>query len=170
MILWLLLASAISVSAESARREPPELPEDIGPAVLDVSSYPQEQQRTYEEVLLPVYKNLRGGPARVLNSPVVEIDPAGEEAERKAHPTLYAESILLAPSRDGWRMEVIRIKTKPPCCGACPILSKEDAQRLWRFLVYDSLRRKTGPAAESWAAHRKELVRRFAASNQEKNP
>lgn len=142
MISGLLLAAALAVRAEPALKGPPKLPEDLGPAVIDVSSYPPEQQRAYRELFLPVYSFLEGGPARAINSPLIELD--------------------------AWRKEVLRIKLRPPCCGACPILSREDANRLWTFLVYDSGRRKTGPAAAAWAAHRRELIRRFAAVKEEK--
>lgn len=128
----LLLLAAAAAAAEPA---PAELPEDLGPAAIDVSSYPPEHQETYRKVFLPVYGFLRGGPARALNSPLVE---AGD-----------------------WRREVMRVKSRPPCCGACPILSMADAKRLWEFLVYDSIRRKTGANAAAWAAHRRALIERF---------
>lgn len=116
----------------------PELPEDLGPAAIDVSSYPDEHRKTYAEIFLPVFGFLPGGPARVLNSP------------------------LVAP--DLWRREVMRVRNRPPCCGACPLLSREEARALWRFLAYDSLRRKTGANAAAWAEHRRRLIERFDAA------
>lgn len=168
MIRGLLLAAALALRAEPALKGPPKLPEDLGPAVIDVSSYPPDQQRAYREVFLRVYPFLEGGPARALNSPLLEIDPAAEGVERRAHPEAYADPSLIAPSRDGWRKEVLRVKLRPPCCGACPILSREDANRLWTFLVYDSIQRKTGAAAGAWFAHRRDLLRRFAAGKEMK--
>jgi hypothetical protein len=168
VIAGLIVVAALAVHADPALKGPPERPEDIGPAVIDVSDYPPEQQRVYRDVFLPVYTILKGGPARAINSPLLEIDPAGEQAERRAHPDMYADAAVVSPTRDGWRQEVVRVKTRPPCCGACPVLSREDSQALWKFFVYDSIRRKTGPAAAEWAAHRRELIRRFAA--QEKQP
>ncbi|MBI2385480.1 MAG: hypothetical protein HYV14_05630 [Elusimicrobia bacterium] len=162
MIPGLLLAAALAVRAEPAPQAS-KLPEDLGPATIDVSSYPPEQRRVYKEVFLRVYGFLDGGPARAINSPLLEIDPAGEAAERRAHPGEYSDASLVAPSRDGWRREVLRVKLRPPCCGACPVLSGEEARQLWNFLVYDSVRRKTGPAAAAWFSSRRELIRRFAA-------
>lgn len=167
----LLLAAALAARGAETAHPRPEQPADMGPAVIDVSDYPAEQQRVYRDIFLPVYAVLKGGPARAINSPLVEIDPAGEEAERRAHPAVYSRPGIVEPTRDGWRSEVVRIKTRPPCCGACPLLSKEDAQALWRFLVYDSLRRKTGPATERWAGERGQLLERFdEAVKQETRP
>lgn len=163
MTLGLLLAAALAVRAEPALKASPKLPEDLGPSTIEVSGYPPEQRRVYKEVFLRVYGFLEGGPARAISSPLLEIDPAGEAAERRAHPEAYADASLIAPSRDAWRKEVLRIKTRPPCCGACPVLSREEARQLWTFLVYDSVHRKTGPAAAAWFASRRELIRRFAA-------
>lgn len=52
-------------------------PEDLGPAEIDVSSYPGEHQRTYREIFIPVFSFL-GDAARAVNSPLIEMDPAFE--------------------------------------------------------------------------------------------
>lgn len=149
---------------------PPEFVEDLGPAEIDVSYYPPEQQRVYQEIFLPVYGVIRGGPARVINSPLIEIDAAGEDAERRAHPAIAADPGLVIYTRGGWRVEVLHLKNRPRCCGACPVLTRADAEALRRFLVYDSLRRKTGVATGPWADRRRELIRRFAEIRSEKKP
>ena len=165
-LLVVVLAAAAWAGPRKALR--PELPEDLGPAAIDVSAYPPEQQDVYKKIFLPAYAELRGGPARALNSPLIEIDAAGEAAERRAHPAIAADPSLALYTRGGWRGEVLRIKNRPPCCGACPRLTRADAEKLWKFLAYDSLRRKTGAAAEGWAAQRRELIRRFADFQKEK--
>lgn len=167
-IALMLLAAAAWANPRPAL--PPELPEDLGPAVIDVSGYPPEQQEVYRKIFVPAYSVLRGGTARAINSPLIEIDAAGEDAERRAHPALAADPNLALYTRRGWRGEVLRVKNRPPCCGACPRLTRAEAEKLWKFLVYDSLRRKTGSAAEGWAAHRRELIRRFAEMQKEKIP
>ena len=169
-LLALAALLPLAAAASPAPKGPPEFPEDLGPAAIDVSGYPAEQQRVYQKILLPVYAVLRGGAARALNSPLIEIDAAGEEAERRAHPDIAADPQLARYTRDGWRTEVLHVKNRPPCCGACPILARADAEALRRFFVYDSLRRKTGAAAEAWAAQRRELIRRFAEFQKEKKP
>jgi hypothetical protein len=167
-----LLFGLLAAAAWAAPRPPapPELPEDLGSAAIDVSSYPPEMQRVYQKLFLPIYAEQRGGAARALNSPLVEIDPAGEEAERRAHPAIAADPRLVTFTRGGWRAEVLRMKNRPPCCGACPVLTRADAEALRNFFVYDSLRRKTGAAAEAWAAQRRELIRRFDEVQKEKKP
>lgn len=160
----------LAAAAAPAPKGPPEVLEDLGPAEIDVSSYPPEQRRAYQDIFLPVYAVLRGGPARALNSPLIEIDAAGEDAERRARPAIAGDTQLVTYTRGGWRSEVLHLKNRPRCCGACPILTRADAEALRHFLVYDSLRRKTGGAAESWAAHRRELIRRFAGIQMEKRP
>lgn len=64
---------------------------------------------------------------------------------------------MARPSRDAWKRRVEDIRRRPPCCGACPVLTRQDARALWRFLVYDSLARKTGSRARS----RRALLERF---------
>lgn len=160
----------LAAAAVPSPKGPPELPEDLGPETIDVSAYPSEQRRVYQDIFLPVFAFIRGGPARALNSPLIEIDVAGEDAERRAHPAIAANPALASYTRGGWRSEVLRVKNRPRCCGACPVLTRADAEALRHFLVYDSLRRKTGAAAESWAAQRRELLRRFAEIQTEKTP
>jgi hypothetical protein len=161
--LALLLAAA---AAAAAPVKVPPRPADLGPKTIDVSSYPAELQRTYRETLLPLAPFLPGGSARLLNSPLIEIDPAGEAALRKAHPELFADPRLAVVGPDVWRREALRLKNRPPCCGACPILSMAQARALWKFFAYDSLRRKTGDAAPAWAARRRELIAEFDRLNQ----
>lgn len=161
MKILLLLAASVLAWANPAPKGPPELPEDLGPAAIDVSDYPADQQETYRKIFLPVYGFLRGGPARALNSPLIELDPQAEAVLRRDHPELFADPRLAEVGSGVWRKEVMRVKNRPPCCGACPVLSMEDAKKLWSFLAYDSLRRKTGLQAPEWAAHRRALIEKF---------
>lgn len=135
-------------------------PEDLGPEKINISQYPPQYRKTYYEVFLKVYGFL-GTQARVINSPLVEMDPQLEETERRLHPALFADPLIAIPTRNGWKREVEKIRRRPPCCGACPVLSRQDAMRLWEFLVYDSIIRKTGPHASGWIRHRQKLLRQF---------
>jgi hypothetical protein len=94
---------------------------------------------------------------------LLELDPAGEAGLRREHPELFKEPGLVEIAPDAWKKEVTRIKNRPPCCGACPQLTMAQARALWRFLAYDSLRRKTGPNAAAWAESRKQLLAQHAA-------
>lgn len=135
-------------------------PEDLGPSDIDVSAYPEEHQKTYRETFLPVFGFL-GTTARMVNSPLVELDPALEAAETRLHPDLFSDPLVARATRDGWKREIAAVHRRPPCCGACPVLTLDQARALWRFMVYDSLARKTGVNAEKWIAHRRALVERF---------
>ncbi len=165
MIAPFLLIAAVLAAAPAPRHASKvvELPEDLGAETIDVSSYPAEYRKIYDEIFLHIYPFMRGGTARAINSPLIELDPAGEEALRREHPELFADPRVASVSPDGWRLEVTRVKNRPPCCGACPVLSRRDAVELRRFLVYDSLRRKTGANAAAWVAARRELIQRFDA-------
>lgn len=159
-----LIPLALALAASCAAAGTPgraATPEDLGPSEIDVSSYPEEYRRIYREVLLPLAP-FAGGAARIINAPILELDPLLEQAERRRHPELFADSGVAEVSRDGWRRYVTSLKNRPPCCGACPVLSTRSARELWRFLVYDSIRRKTGDQAPAWARHRRELLARHA--------
>lgn len=143
------------------------LPEDFGPEEIDVSHYPVEHQRTYRDVFLPVFGFL-GGPARAINSPIIELDPAAARAQRLRHPELFSQPDLVQVSADGWKREVERIRRRPPCCGACPVLSLQDARALWKFLIYDSQARKTGINAKPFLELRRRLVREFDEKSKER--
>ncbi|MDD5303106.1 MAG: hypothetical protein PHS14_08340 [Elusimicrobia bacterium] len=169
-LLALAALLPLAAAAPPAPKSPPEYPEDLGPTAIDVSAYPPEQQRAYQDIFLPVYAVIRGGAARAINSPLIEIDAAGEAAERRAHPEIAGDPRLVSYTRGGWRSEVLHVKNRPRCCGACPFLTRADAEALRHFLVYDSLRRKTGAAAGRWAVQRRDLIRRFAETRMEKRP
>jgi hypothetical protein len=160
MMLTLAVLAALA-GATPIKKGPPEFAEDLGAATIDVSAYPEEYQKTYKDVFLLVYPFIRGGPARALNSPLIELDPQGEQVLRREHPELFAVPGLAQVSADAWKKEVSDAYNRPPCCGACPVLSREDAKALRRFLVYDSIVRKTGKNAEAWIRERKRLLDRF---------
>jgi hypothetical protein len=128
----LLLASAAHSSA--AAQKTPALPEDLAPDSIDVSGYPAEMKRTYNDILLP-FAAFQGGARRFLYSPMID--------------------------EEEWKKLVGKLYRMPPCCGACPILKREEARSLWRFLAYDSNIRKTGPKGPAWLKDRRALIDRF---------
>lgn len=160
---WLLLALALKPAAAGPKAVPPVV-EDLGPSVIDVSSYPEEHRKTYQDIFVPVF-GLLGGTARAVNSPIIELDGHREEQERRDNPELFANPDIAVVSRDGWKKRVEEIYHRPACCGACPTLTREKAKALWRFLVYDSIRRKTGRQARGWSLFRGDLTRRFEAGH-----
>jgi hypothetical protein len=156
--LW---AAAAEAPAQLSKKI--KLAEDLGPAAIDVSSYPEEMRKTYQDIFLHLF-SFFGTTARIINSPIIEMDEHLEAQERRDNPNLFSDPDLAQISRDGWKKSVEEIHQRPPCCGACPLLSLEDARALRRFLVYDSIQRKTGPNAKAWIEQRKDLLRRFNES------
>ena len=140
MIAAVFLAAS-AVHAAGVKRPPPQAPEDLAPDSIDVSLYPVDMQETYREILLP-YSEFHGGPRRFLFSPrVADAD---------------------------WKTYVSELYRSPPCCGACPLLSREEARQLWLFLSYDSKVRKTGANEAGWKKERRALVERFRTEYPEK--
>ena len=142
-------------------------PEDLGPADIDVSSYPAELQAAYRDIFVPVFSFLCGT-ARIVNSPVIELDPAAAAELRRSEPGLFEDPRVAAVSADGWKRKVKEVRDRPPCCGACPVLSSTDAKALYKFLVYDSRVRKTGARGAGWLRQRRELLERFKKEHPER--
>lgn len=165
---WIATLAAIMLCAATLRAAAPVLPEDLGPKEIDVSAYPEAYRTTYERIFVPAFKKW-GTAARVINSPLVELDEKAERSERLAHPKLFADPQVAQPTRDGWKKYVEALYRRPACCGACPTLTLEQARALRSFLVYDSLARKTGAHADAWMKHRRSLIGRFRQSNRDQD-
>jgi hypothetical protein len=163
LVAILALTPALNVFARSPA---PTSPEDLGPETIDVSSYPEEYRKTYEKIFVPTFQFL-GGMAKAVNSPIIELDPRLETAERREHPELFSDPAVARISADGWRKRVEEIYKRPICCNVCPRLDRAQAKDLWKFLVYDSLHRKTGQNARSWVMFRKSLLERFNEGKKE---
>jgi hypothetical protein len=155
--LGIVLATAVAAADKPAV---PRVAEDLGLPSIDVSSYPEEYQKTYQDIFVPVFK-FHGGTARAVNSPIIELDAHLEQQEQRNNPMLFSDPEVAQVSRDGWKKFVQSLYRTPACCGACPVMTLEKARSLWRFLAYDSIQRKTGRRAPSWALYRKDLMRRF---------
>ena len=118
-----------------ASPKPPELANDLGPDTLDVSAYPPEIQTAYKKFEQKC--SVCHSAARSLNSELVTMDD--------------------------WSRYIKRMWLRPPCCSACPVITKTDALTIRKFLVYDSKIRKTGANAAAWAKHRQALLAEFKA-------
>jgi len=147
---------------------------DYGPTSIDVSSYPQEIQETYQKYLqTPNFGCQRcHTAARPLNSQFVE--PSGPKegeaakvAEWKAsHPEWFKEKFVWqiegrsASGPGVWERYVKKMMAKPGCN-----ISPADGKKIWEFLRYDSTYRKTGANADKWAEHRRKLLADFKVSH-----
>lgn len=173
-----LLGAAFAAPAFSAEMTEKEkalanpYPNDFGPETLPDSvlkTYPANVQAGYKKLI-----STKGGcaqchsAARPLNSRFVEpeggIDDKKQEAAlaamKKAQPELFADSTLWQVEVKIWSRYVKRMMNKPGCG-----IQKADGKAIYEFLSYDSVKRKTGANAASWAAHRKGLIEQLKTKN-----
>ncbi len=151
---------ALSLWAGGPSREP-DFANDIGPSEIDVSDYPARMQAIYREKFLPLCSVCHGA-ARAVNAEFLEMDESSLSGLRRDHPGLLSDPQVLRADKDVWKRYIKRMKMRPPCCGACPVMTQEDSKDVWEFLVYDSIQRKTGPRAGEWQKRRRELLEEFA--------
>jgi len=144
---------------------------DLGPASVDVSSYPQELQDTYKNIFLVRCQRCHTA-SRPLNSQFVE--PSGPkeghqakiDAWKKSNPEMFQDKLVWqiegwTSSHPGaWDRYVHKMMAKPGCN-----IAPAEGKKIWQFLTYDSERRKTGAAAAAWAAHRRKLLADFKAQH-----
>lgn len=147
-------------------------PNDFGPDTLPedvLKTYPANVQAGYKKLI----SNKAGcaqchSAARPLNSRFVEpeggLDDAKQDAwiakAKKEQPALFADGSAWQIETKVWSRYVKRMMNKPGCN-----LQKADGKAIYEFLSYDSVKRKTGPNAEKWAAHRKGLIEQLKAKN-----
>jgi hypothetical protein len=163
--------SAAELEKEKALSNP--YPNDFGPATLDsetLKSYPEDKVAGYK--LLLVRCAQCHTPSRPLNSRFVEPDPGeAKPAERDAkegpmveklkadHPDYFKNPAVWQIEASVWNRYVKRMLSKPGCgVDVGGHMTKEEAAKIYKFLVYDGQRRKLGENAEKWKAHREELV------------
>jgi mono/diheme cytochrome c family protein len=144
---------------------------DLGPASIDVSSYPQELQDTYKNIFLVKCQRCHTA-SRPLNSQFVE--PSGPKDQhqakidqwKKSNPEMFQDKLVWqiegwTPSHPGaWDRYVHKMMAKPGCN-----IAPADGKKIWQFLTYDSEKRKTGANAAAWAEHRRKLLADFKAKN-----
>ena len=111
----------------------PEYAGDLGPASIDVSAYPPEMQAAYGKFQAKC--GVCHSAARAVNSELI--------------------------TADQWNRYIKRMWLRPPCCNFCPVISKDDAKTIWKFLTYDSTLRKTGSRAAAWEQYRQSLLAEF---------
>lgn len=161
-VSFLLVTTAVSGRPADAPPRAPrvDVPADLGPATIDVSSYPAEMQNIYRTNFL---KNCAvcHSPARAVNSEFLEL-PAAEIATLRAEsPALFDDPRVLLTGPDLWKRYIKRMKMRPPCCGVCPVMTEAEARDIWRFLVFDGRARKTGARANLWVRERRDLLQKF---------
>lgn len=158
-------ALVLLAGTAGAMERPIRVPADLGATSVDVSGYPAEHQRTYREQFVTKC-NLCHSTARSLAAPLLEIDEAERAALEAGHPGALADPEVLRAGSDVWKKYLHRMWKRPPCCDACPVFTKSEITAIWKFLVYDSKRRKTGPALAGWIAYRRGLIAEYQRREQ----
>ena len=144
--------SAAELEKEKAMKNP--YPNDLGPDKIDVSKYSPEQQEGYK--LLQDKCSRCHTPSRPLNSQFLQLKAEEQAGVKAANPDLFKDKLVWQVETDIWQRYVKRMMTKPGCG-----IADADAKKIFRFLVEDSKRRKTGANAKSWAEHRRGLLAQF---------
>ncbi|MDE2313674.1 MAG: hypothetical protein KGL04_05835 [Elusimicrobia bacterium] len=156
----ILVALAIGKVAQQDRAQAQQssaagglFPNDFGPAAIDVSSYPKQYQETYKVFLQKC--SVCHTIARPINSQFLEMSEAEQAQMKKTQPELFKDPKILEIDPHIWSRYVHRMMDKP----GCPV--GKDGKRIWQFLVYDSIARKTGKNFASWKKMREKLVKDF---------
>lgn len=137
-----------------------QFPADLGATDLDVSGYPAEHQRTFHD-LVQTKCAICHSPARAINAPYLELPEAEAAALARAHPGMVKDPAILSVGPHVWRAYIKKMWRRPPCCNLCPTFTRDEAEQIWKFLVYDSIQRKTGDRIPAWEATRRDLIHRF---------
>ena len=149
--------SAAEAERQKALKNP--YPNDFGPDKIDAGKYSAEARQGYE--LMQVKCSRCHSPSRVLNSQFVDVKPEELPNLKKTDPAIFKDPLVWQVEPKIWQRYVKRMMSKPGC-----ELATEDGKKIWKFVVEDSLKRKTGAAAAAWKEHRRKLLDDF----KEKHP
>lgn len=150
-----LFVFAQQARSEDKADEPKEVlfANDLGPATVDVSSYPVKLQKTYRSTLRRCAKC--HSLSRVLNSQFAEASEEELAELKKKYPKAFADEKYFTADAGLWKRYVKRMQRKPGSG-----IKKKEAKKIWEFLVYDSKVRKLKDP-KKWVGHRKRLLAEF---------
>jgi hypothetical protein len=154
---------AASYEAEKAKALANPFANDLGPSAIDVADYPPEMQAAYKNILQVRCARCHT-PSRPLNSQYTEVSGSKEEkpaklaALKSSNPDLFTpeSKYIWQVETDVWQRYVRRMMAKPGCN-----ITNEEGKAVWKFLVYDSTKRKLGASKAAWKAHRSKLLADF---------
>lgn len=152
--------SAADLEKEKALASP--YPSDLGAETIDVGGYPAPHQAGYKLMLARCAQCHQ--PSRPINHRFVEPEGGKDEAaQAKAieamkgkNPEMFKDHTVWEVDVRVWARYVNRMMNKPGCK-----ISKEEGKKIYEFMVFDSLKRKTGANAKAWEANRKKLLQDF---------
>lgn len=153
------VSAAADAEKEKAMKNP--YPNDLGPDKIDVSKYPAELQEGYK--LMTTKCSACHSAARPLHSQFVELKENEIAAMKKSNPEMFTDKLVWQVESGIWQRYVKRMMAKPGCN-----ISSEEGKKIWKFMVEDSKRRKSGDQAKSWQQHRKKLLDDFRAKYPER--
>lgn len=163
-----LRAADAGFDAEKAKALANPYANDLGPASVDVSSYPPELQAAYKNVLLVKCSKCHTA-SRPLNSQFFEVEGKKEEkagklaALQKSNADMFSNKNVWQVETDIWQRYVRRMMAKPGC-----EITPDEGKAVYRFLVHDSNVRKAGKNKAAWKAHREKLLADFKAKYPER--
>jgi hypothetical protein len=163
--------SAAELEKEKAMANP--YSNDFGPEKLDeatLKEYPADKVAGYKLLLTRCSQCHTS--ARPLNSRFVEPDagavtPADRDAKeakqlaklKEENPEAFKDGAVWQIEPSIWNRYVKRMLSKPGCgVEAGGKMTKDEAKKIYEFLVYDGQRRKLGANAGKWKEHREKLV------------
>ena len=156
-------AGASAAEAEKAKAASNPYANDLGPDKIDVSGYLKQYQEGYAVLQTKCAKSHTS--ARPIGSQFVE--PVGKnveerkakaEAFKKSDPDMFKDKNIWQVEGDIWQRYVKRMMSKPGCD-----ITKDEGKKVWEFLAYDSVRRKTGPNKAQWRNQRQAFLEQFKA-------
>ncbi len=151
--------AAADAEKEKALKNP--YPNDLGPATVDVSKYSAEAQAGYKIMLDKCAKCHT--PSRPLNSQFVDLKADEIAAAKASNPEMFKDKLVWQVEDGIWQRYVKRMMAKPGCN-----ISTDQGKKIWKFIVEDSKKRKTGANAAAWATHRRKLLADFKAKYPDK--
>ena len=152
-------ASSAAAEKEKAMKNP--YPNDLGPDKIDVSKYSPELQEGYK--LLQDKCAKCHTPSRPLNSQFVDVKAEEMAALKASNPEIFKDKLVWQVETGIWQRYIKRMMAKPGCN-----IADAEGKKIFKFVVEDSKRRKTGAQAASWSAHRKKLLADFKAKYPDK--
>ncbi|OGR87688.1 MAG: hypothetical protein A3A86_06630 [Elusimicrobia bacterium RIFCSPLOWO2_01_FULL_60_11] len=79
-----------------------------------------------------------------------------------------AKPILTPEDRQAWVLCLKRVKMKPPCCGACAVITDADLKSLWNYLTAAPEKEPGVKSRELWDLHKDKLLEEFKRANPER--
>jgi hypothetical protein len=71
------------------------------------------------------------------------------------------EPTLSVEDRKTWILCIKKVKMQPPCCGACKVMTTQEAKAIWKFLTGSAPRKEQEKNLEIWLVWKERLLEEF---------